>query len=206
MCWLIQQLVATLPACDPRILPEQAVGCSFLTPRRRLDYGGWLSSVPPHLGCKSTRLVVGTSSGVQFAGMAVGTVSFSFCFPEAHITVLTVQLHPPPSWLLPFLFFVLFSDYYQMLAACPAFLVCWYHSSCLPGDPSVPLGQALDAALHLCVRTSLPPYPRPPDSGLLPPAMPLSPPNPCGHCCHLLALPAPAVLCVSNALVAGKRY
>lgn len=65
----------------------------------------------------------------------------------------TVQMDPPPSWLLPFLFFILFSDYYQMPAACPAFLsfVCCNHSSCLPRDPSVPLRQALDAALHLCV-------------------------------------------------------
>lgn len=65
--------------------------------------------------------------------------------PEAHITVLTVQLDPSPSWLLPFLFFILFSDCYQMPAACPALCA----QSWLPGDPSVPLRQALDAGLHL---------------------------------------------------------
>lgn len=82
-CWLIQQLVAALPACDPRILPEQAVGCSLLSLQRRLDYGGWLSSVQPHLGCRSTRPGSWWGQGVQFAGVAVSTVS---CFPEAHIT------------------------------------------------------------------------------------------------------------------------
>lgn len=60
------------------------------------------------------------SSGVLFAGVAVSTVSFPFPFPEAHVTVLAVQLDPPPSWLLPFLFFIFFSDYYQMPAAWPA--------------------------------------------------------------------------------------
>lgn len=53
--------------------------------------------------------------------------------------------------------------------------------SWLPGDPSVPLRQALDAGLHLCVQASLP-YQCPPAHCLLPPAMPLSPPKPLGHC------------------------
>lgn len=33
-----------------------------------------------------------------------------------------IQLDLPPIWLLQFLFFILFIDYYQMLSACPAFL------------------------------------------------------------------------------------
>lgn len=66
--------------------------------------------------------------------------------------------------------------------------------SWLPGVPSVPLKQALDAGLHLCVQTSVP-YEFPPACYLLSPAMPLSHPKPRGQCCHLLALSAPAALC-----------
>lgn len=66
--------------------------------------------------------------------------------------------------------------------------------SWLPGDPSVPLMQALDAGLHLYVQASLL-YQCPPARCLLPPAMPLSPPKPLGQCCHLLALSASAALC-----------
>lgn len=81
-------------------------------------------------------------SGVQFAGSAVSAISSSF--PEPHVTALTVQLDPPPSWFLPFLFFVPF-NYYEMAAACPTSLslVCCRHSSASPGVHRVPSGRLL---------------------------------------------------------------
>lgn len=65
-----------------------------------------------------------------------------FCFPEAHITVLAVQLDPPPSWLFPFLFFMLVSDYYQMPAACPALCAAVTAPISL-GIPQFPSGRLL---------------------------------------------------------------
>ena len=81
--------------------------------------------------------MVGASSGVQFAGVAVSVVCR---FPAAHVAVLTVQLDPPPSWLLPLLFFILFSDCYQMPAACPALCAAIAAPVCL-GIPRFPSGK-----------------------------------------------------------------
>lgn len=74
----------------------------------------------------------------------------SFSFPEAPITVLTVQLDPPPSWLLPFLFFIL--SLITTKCRQPAQLCAALTAPCLPGDPSLPLRQAFDAGLYLCIQ------------------------------------------------------
>lgn len=82
-------------------------------------------------------------SGVQFAGSAVSAIS---SFPEPHVTALTVQLDPPPSWLLPFLFLIPL-QLLQNGSSVPNFpeLGVLPSQLCLPWGPSGPLRQAFNA-------------------------------------------------------------
>lgn len=117
-----------------------------------------------------------------------------YCFPEAHNTVLAIQPDPCPTGFCHFCSSVITTKCRQLAWLCV--LPSQLHPPEDQGD--VPLRQALDAALHLCSSPTAT-LSCPPDSCLFPPAMALSPPNPCcGHCCHLLALAVPAVLCAEQ--------
>lgn len=112
------------------------------------------------------------SLGVLFAGMAVSTVSFPFPF-----SCFLTSLFSLSSWIhLPADFYHFCSSLSSVMTTkCRQPAQLCVLQSWLPEDPSVPLRQALDAGLHLCVQASLP-YQCPPASCCLPPAMPLSPP------------------------------
>lgn len=56
ICSLVQHLVATLPACDLRMLPWQAVGCSFPISTVQAGLQGLVEFCAAHLGYRSTRL------------------------------------------------------------------------------------------------------------------------------------------------------
>lgn len=168
------------------------MGCSFFSPQCRLDYGGWLRAVQPIWGAEAQGLA---HVGDEFRSAVCWCVcQHSLFLPSAFLRL--TSLFSPSSWILPFLFFILFSDYYQMLAACPALCAAITAPVSL-GIPWFPSGRLLMLVCIFVFKPQCCLYPCPPESCLLPSDVPLPPPNPC-HCCHLLAVPAPAVLCAEQ--------
>lgn len=135
------------------------MGCSFFSPQRRLDYGGWLSAVQPIWGAEAQGLAHG---GDEFRS----TVCWCGCqhslfLPSAFLRL--TSLFSPSSWILPFLFFILFSDYYQMLAACPALCAAITAPVSL-GIPWFPSGRLLMLVCIFVFKPQCCLYPCPPES------------------------------------------